>query len=269
MSVLTFLEKYKLEKLLSMGGGYVLDFSNRTFQEFVGDVVGKNIYSNQYDYASGSKANRLRAFWKVEPNHTVGRLMTDMIDYAETLADDEEQMVLVAACRKIAKRLLDSAPVADLDAIAPNSPSRTFDALAKSVRESIENNEPEAGLDRLHTFVVKYMRTLCGRHSIATGKDKPLHSCFGEYIKFLRSGELLGSEMTERILKSSISILDAFNDVRNNKSFAHDNELLGYDESLLIFNNVSSLIRFLEAVEARVARSSEAEKAEEEPDVPF
>jgi hypothetical protein len=29
--------------------------------------------------------------------------------------------------------------------------------------------------------------------------------------------------MTERILKSSISVLDFFNDVRNNKSLAHDN----------------------------------------------
>jgi len=41
--------------------------------------------------------------------------------------------------------------------------------------------------------------------------------------------------MTERILKSSISILDAFNDVRNNKSLAHDNPVLNRNESLLIF----------------------------------
>ncbi|WP_081728076.1 abortive infection family protein [Alkalihalobacillus hemicellulosilyticus] len=48
--------------------------------------------------------------------------------------------------------------------------------------------------------------------------------------------------MTRRILKTSISLLDAFNPVRNDKSFAHDNPLLNYDESMLIFKNISALI---------------------------
>lgn len=55
--------------------------------------------------------------------------------------------------------------------------------------------------------------------------------------------------MTEKILKSSISILDAFNEVRNEQSLAHDNHVLGYSESLLIFNNVASSIRFLRTLE--------------------
>ena len=57
--------------------------------------------------------------------------------------------------------------------------------------------------------------------------------------------------MTERILKSSISVLDAFNDVRNNKSFAHDNPILNYQESMLIFNDVSNVIKFIESIEER------------------
>jgi len=44
-----------------MGAGYVLDFSNRTFAEFVADSTGRNIYDPKYDNAGGSKANRLRA----------------------------------------------------------------------------------------------------------------------------------------------------------------------------------------------------------------
>ena len=55
--------------------------------------------------------------------------------------------------------------------------------------------------------------------------------------------------MTERILKSSISILEAFNDVRNNMSLAHDNSILNYEESLLIFNHVSASIRFINKLE--------------------
>lgn len=155
MSDLTFLEKNQLEKLFRMGSGYVLNFSNRTFQEFVADTVGKDIYSNLYNYGSGSKANQLRAFWKTEPNHFVGRLVIAMIDYAAASDGDSTKSALIENCRKIAARLLQGAPVPNLDAIAPNAAGRTFESLAKSVRESIDNNEPEAGLDRLHTFVVK------------------------------------------------------------------------------------------------------------------
>jgi len=56
--------------------------------------------------------------------------------------------------------------------------------------------------------------------------------------------------MTARILKSSISTLEAFNDVRNNQSLAHDNPILGYEEAFLIFNHVASSIRFLRSVDA-------------------
>ena len=35
MADLTFIERNQLERLFGMGSGYVLDFSNRTFQEIV------------------------------------------------------------------------------------------------------------------------------------------------------------------------------------------------------------------------------------------
>ena len=65
MSSLTHIEKKKLERYLDMEGGYVLDFSNRTFEEFFLEVVGVQIYDPLFELESGSKANRMRAFWKV------------------------------------------------------------------------------------------------------------------------------------------------------------------------------------------------------------
>ena len=57
--------------------------------------------------------------------------------------------------------------------------------------------------------------------------------------------------MTLRILKSSISTLEAFNKVRNNQSLAHDNPILNYEEALLIFNHVAASVRFLRSIERR------------------
>jgi glutamyl/glutaminyl-tRNA synthetase len=162
-------------------------------------------------------------------------------------------------------------PVPEIDAMTPNTAEKDFAVLAKSVREAIEKNEPEAGLDRLHTFVVKYMRALCQKHSIRTDRDKPLHSLVGEYVKRLKDKGHVESEMTERILKSSISTLEAFNRVRNDQSFAHDNQVLNYDESLFIFNHVTSAVRFVEALERRITLTERqnTSAAEQSDDIPF
>lgn len=47
---------------------------------------------------------------------------------------------------------------------------------------------------------------------------------------------LRASYALERILRSSISVLQAFNDVHYNKSLAHDNPILNYEENMLVFN---------------------------------
>jgi len=251
MSDLSFIEKTKLEKLLGMGGGYVLGFTNRTFGEFVLESTGRNIYDAKYDYGSGSKANRLRGFWNEEPNHITGKLIADLLEYCRDSSSEPGRTSLHEDCVRIAKRLQQDAPVQELDAISPNSGGRDFEVLAKSVRDAIDRNEPESGLDRLHTFVVKYIRVLCRKRDINADKEKPLHSLFGEYVKRIKEQGLIESDMTERILKSSISAMEAFNRVRNEKSFAHDNPMLNYNESLLIFNHVASAVRFIGALEGQ------------------
>ena len=112
------------------------------------------------------------------------------------------------------------------------------------------------------------MRLLCRKHGIETDKEKPLHSLIGEYVKLLRGKGLIESEMAERILKSSISILEAFNHVRNDQSLAHDNQVLKYHESLLIFGYISSTVKFLKALEEQLDKS-EAQSPEPEEDIPF
>lgn len=270
MADLSFVERNLLEKLFQMGGGYVLDFSNRTFQEFVVDAVRRDIDDPKYSYASSSKANRLRKFWKIESSHTVGLLTQQMIEYATTLPDVD--MELVPQGRKIAARLMSSGSVDELDAISPITDDRTFEALANSVREAIENNQPEHGLDRLHTFVVKYVGAICSERGISVERGKPLHSLFGEYVKQLRSEGRLESQMTERILKSCISTLEAFNHVRNEQSFAHDNQILNYDESLFIYSHVCALMRLLQSIELEEEEehsNTPAETPMTEDDIPF
>jgi hypothetical protein len=80
MARLNYGEKRDLEEFLRMGDGYVLDFSNRTFREFIFDSVRLDI-DDEHVGGFGSKATRLRHFWSHQPDHIVGKLLKDMIEF--------------------------------------------------------------------------------------------------------------------------------------------------------------------------------------------
>lgn len=273
MADLTYIERANIEKFLGMKSGYVMDFTDRTFQEFVGEAVGLDIDNEKYHYASNSKANRLRKFIKVESNYTLGKLLSAFCDYWLSKVhtgeiDHRDDENLYKECVKIAERLKQESIVEYIDVIQPNVDDRDFKLLAKSIKESIEKNEPEAALDRLHTFTFRYLRELCDKHQISYEKSDSLNAVFGKYIKFLIEKNYIESAMAEKILKYSINVIEAFNDIRNNKSFAHDNPVLNYHESVLIFNNVSNTIKFIETIENSIKKSVELEQADWN-DLPF
>lgn len=82
MANLKFRERQLFEKLFDRGG-YVLDFSNRTFEEFFKDF-SIDIFSEKYNKNSGSKMNRLRAFWEIESDKKVGEVLLNLLQYAQT-----------------------------------------------------------------------------------------------------------------------------------------------------------------------------------------
>jgi hypothetical protein len=248
VSNLTVIEKQIFEELFGMSGGYVLDFTDRSFGDFFIGSVGVDIFDPKYDYHSGSKANRIRAFWNKESDNLVGKILYDLLQYMKVKNQVSDDNDLYLKSIEIVKRLNSDPITINLDAISSEMDGDDFNMLFEQIKNSIERKEPEAALDRLHTLMTKYLRVLCKEQGIETDKFKPLHSLMGEYLKKLKERKLLTSDMSERIIRASISILEAFNEVRNNFSFAHDNPILSYDESLLIYNNITSLIRFVASI---------------------
>lgn len=258
MSDLNRIDKIKLEKLFEMSSGYVLNFSDKTFSNFFMDELKLNIDADKFNEGGSSKANRLRTFWRIESNYKVAKSIVILIEYYKVFYSEntkriEENKNLIEECLAIANRIkndngteqiikLDNLNIADID----------VELLLVSIRESIEKNEPVLALDRLHTYSVKYIRSLCDKHGISYDNNKPLHSCYGEYIKYLENNNQIETEMTKKILKFSISIFDSFNFVRNNKSFAHDNEILNYEESMLIYRSMTSILSFIGSIEDKL-----------------
>jgi hypothetical protein len=85
MANLNFNEKQLFERLFDRGG-YVLDFSNRTFGEFFNDY-NIAIYSDRFAKYGESKMKRLRAFWELEPDTKVGNVLSGLLEYAISLGE--------------------------------------------------------------------------------------------------------------------------------------------------------------------------------------
>ncbi len=107
MSSLTDIDKRYLEKILDMGDGYVLDFTNATFDEFF-RRHNVDIHAQKYQTFGTSKAKKLRAFWESETDQLVGVVLSEMLDSYETACDlngkSKDDAVLKKA-RGIAGRL--------------------------------------------------------------------------------------------------------------------------------------------------------------------
>jgi hypothetical protein len=263
-------EKNELEKLFDMHTGYVLDFSNRTFESFVLDSVGIDIYEEKYKKLGTSKAKLLRAFWETESDHNIAQLTNDLIDRRIEILereksykidfDDEYEMInqQINKCRQIVDSL-ESNEVIDAFNDLNRCDIKGSDAelLLKDIKKNVDNNDLELVLDRLHTYSVKYFRGLCDKHNISYDRSKPLNQVANQYIAFLNSNKYLESEMSKTIMRNSVSLLHKYNEVRNNKTFAHDNEILNFSESKLIYLSMTSMLSFVSSIESKIIKDGE------------
>lgn len=132
MSTLATNDKQVLEKLFQMGGGYVLNFSDRTFTEFFWDDIGVDICDKKYLYASGSKANRMRGFWQAADDALVAKSISKLLAYIDTqivigrLNRQDFSDELIQRAKNIATRLSGSATSAPSVATEDEFISREF-----------------------------------------------------------------------------------------------------------------------------------------------
>jgi hypothetical protein len=208
-----FTEKRDIEAALGMGSGYVLDFSNRTFAEFIESSIGVDIYAGQYSNFGTSKANHLRCFFERASDYQVGRLLADLITHARQMQEDnlyskptEADLTRLDRCQAIAVRLQSTQPVENLDSLRPNADDdKDFAVLAKVIREGIQKHEPGPVLDRLHTFCIKYFRTICQKRGITFEKVDNLGNLAGKYVRYLEQNGIIEAKITIQIMKSSIT----------------------------------------------------------------
>ncbi|MDR1759667.1 MAG: restriction endonuclease [Fibrobacter sp.] len=103
MSTLEFIEKRKVSQLLNKGG-YVLDFTNKTYQQFILEKTRIDLYSKY----GQSKGKNLEAIIINENDILVGKLLLELLKYMQQDIDwvNDNNRKLFNECIQIGNKLI-------------------------------------------------------------------------------------------------------------------------------------------------------------------
>src|SRR5260221_4053006 len=177
MSSLQAIERRSFETFLGMSSGYVLDFSDYTFGEFVSENTGLDIHSQRYTNEGTSKAKKLRAFWKLESDHIVGKLLLALIDHGVSLDLEPQAKALADRSRQIATRLFAGGP--SLTPLKEQAKVLNAKHLAEQIRrmESSIEADPSLAIGTAKELIATCCKTiLAERGKPVVGTPRRLHS---------------------------------------------------------------------------------------------
>ena len=241
-----------LDEALEMGSGYVLNFSDKTMSEYFEDEIGIDIDDRQYQDFGSSKAKRLRCLLEKEPGSTSGRVLRALWNYRAELRERRSATpdpdYLERRYFEVVSRLEGETKGLPLtDAIERFEKDETLDELVAAIERDISANKPEVALDRLHTYCMKKFGHLLRMRGEEPGAKETLNARAGRYFNPIRKKGV--RPITEKIMKSTVEMLELYNSIRNNESLAHDSKLVDPVEARYIFDSVVSMLRFLRAHE--------------------
>lgn len=222
--------------------GLVWDFTNATFKDFVESYTGLDIYNDKYEAEDGgSKIKRLKMFFRVEEDSYVIMLLEGIKEYGKKRkylckSNIDEIEKYIKRLKKLEKSI-----TFDKDIFKSQ---KRVDLLINDINEKVAKKQFELAIDRLHTFFKGYIEVLCQQIKIDI-KDKSLDSLYGELLKYIHDNEIFEEGITKDILSSSKKIMKSFDYSRNNKSFAHTNDIMKQNEAEFLCMYIIDLYKFL------------------------
>lgn len=132
----------------------------------------------------------------------------------------------------------------------PQIPSAT-EVVRRALADAeqlLGNSGPASAIDRMHTALHGYLKTVCREQRVELPSDATLTLAYKTLRNQHPGLQSLGDHEKEagKILSSFASTLDALNTLRNHASVAHPNErLVGVAEGMLAINAVRTIFHYL------------------------
>ena len=242
------------DRIFHSGGGYVLDFSDRTMAEWFDETCGLDIFQQRFQVEGQSKGKTLRGFVTVAEPRLVAQVLRALWAYRCSMPsfianDPADEARLSAWLEQFVAELEAASSIPLEDAFKDFSGDTTLAKLRASIAADLIAEKPDVALDRVHTYCVKRFRHLLATKGQSFDAATPLDALFGAYGLILKNTGAV-SEFALPTLRVQHKLFEGLNHARNKRSFAHDNELLDLSEAQFVIDCVLASLTFIERIEA-------------------
>ena len=241
-----------VEDYIGTNGGYLNSFSYGIHDAFYHRWCDLDVDVPSYR-AKG--LTTLKAFMQIlkdseaRAQAKIIRGVFEMIPPPEEIVDNESRKKLT-----VHKELLAIAARLEADGqvdtpVIQHTIEVVFEAL-KDAEALLVSRGPKSAVDRAHTALHGYLRTLCQNRNIAMPTDPSLTAVFKVIREKFPEYSIVSLHDTEgkRVIGSIASALDSLNTIRNRSTMAHPNELLLNDaEAMLYINLARTVMAYIEA----------------------
>lgn len=260
MSSLSITERTKLEKLFGMSSGYVANFSDASFGNFLVDIVGIDIHDEKYRAGGTSKANKFRTFWRIEPDYSVGKAVLAVIEHVEDGLTEHvdgflEKKNLLEPCKAIARRLMSGTiTLGDLKQNAATFDARHLSEQIRRIEQSIDT-DPALAIGTAKELIETACKTILTERGKPVGGTPDMATLTKETLMALRlvpegvPDSARGNDVIKRILQNLGAIGNGLAELRGLYGTGHGKhgkaEGLKARHAKLAVGAASTLVTFL------------------------
>lgn len=264
MARFTVNEREIIYKLFDISGGYILcdlyrkTGKNKTWtQKLIFESTNIDIYTDD-DYKFLSQQKAIEKIFDTREPLEVANLIQSFCDYIKL--NEKEYLRaysrwcyedlfydLLEKVEKIISKLKETVSTSQLPALNIAG----LRNLENDLKQKLEKQEYDLAIDRLHTYSLFFLEALCKENNITPNRDPKGHIMFDDMISQLQrkfeNNSLLNNFEKETIKNSKI-MLQKYNEVRNNQSYAHPNKVIENARARYVVNNIIILLNFLDKI---------------------
>ncbi len=274
MAELIAYEKQLFEEIFEMHKTTVLNMDRDEFIFFVGKYIDIDLDDFE-EYKECNSADLFRKMWGIETDYTIAVTLEHLLEWYikhkyyevdENYSGEYDDSYYSERIRKYleCKRITHQLKYKDFYSL-PKHKNTQLDILVKDIRESLGRGVPQLMIDRLHTYTVSFLRNICNKHSIEikdqNDKFYSLTSLMGMLVKHYESVNAYESDFVSIALKSTISVFEKFNNLRNEKSYAHSNVTLNSMETEFALKSIINTLNFIDRLESMLTYIKRIENA--------
>ena len=228
---------------IGVSGGYLGDFTYQTHHRFYIDL---ELDINPYNIV-GTTRERFIQILRTNPPTIQAKILTGVltrypVGSSELRTQDKFDEISGWVDDLLSKGTI-SVPI----------PQSTSDIVLRALADAaqlISSRGAISGVDRMHTALHGYFRTVC----IQSGFELARDASVTELFKVLRESHPalnnLGTRSDDitKVLRALATVIDALNPIRNRATVAHPNEdLLDEPEAVLVINAIRTLLQYIDS----------------------